>query len=33
MLTSAVSAGPGVASAVDLEFNTREGCTRQSLDR
>ena len=33
MLTSAISAGPGVASAVDLEFNTREGCTRQSLDR
>lgn len=28
-----MSAGRVVASAVDLEFNTREGCVRQRLDR
>ncbi|TXH28430.1 MAG: TnsA-like heteromeric transposase endonuclease subunit [Mycobacterium sp.] len=33
MLTWAVSAEPVIASAVDLEFNTRDGCTRQPLDR
>ena len=33
MLTAAVSAGRVVASAVDLEFNTREGFVRERLDR
>jgi len=33
VLTSAVSAEQVVASVVDLEFNTREGCVRQRLDQ
>ncbi|WKG00800.1 TnsA-like heteromeric transposase endonuclease subunit [Mycolicibacterium sp. HK-90] len=33
MLTSALSAGPVVAGVVDLEFDTREGRLRRSLER